>query len=237
MKTLSYTLVLSIIYFCACSSTYSLKDGDITPDKLKEKINGGSVTLVLTNGEEYNCDNLLIKEQLVYWIDSHSGATQSVPTNELYKILAKNHGKGALEGLGYGFLGGFALGAIVGIVTTDPDHKTSGFVDLTPRNYSEGALGYGIGFGIPAALIGLPLGAIAGHQDIYIINEQSAGSQKPEYVKIQVESIVEENQDYIIVKKLGSNIKIERSKIKHLDRTGENIYITISQRVYEKIFK
>jgi hypothetical protein len=132
-------------------------------------------------------------------------------------------------------LSGFTIGAIIGIAETDPDHQRGFGPDFTPRREIEGALGFGLGFAIPFALIGLPIGAIAGHKDIYIINEQPV--RKPEYVKIKVESIVEENNAYVIVKRNGSNIKIERSHIKNIDISGEHIYIIIPIDLYRKEYK
>lgn len=237
MKTISYTLVFSILYFCACSSTYRLKDGDFTLNRLNDELEGERITTVLTDGKEHDGKNIIVNDHLIYWTDSESGITQSVPSTKINKIITKQHGQGALEGLGIGFLSGFTMGALIGIAITDPDHQSSGFVDLTPRSYIEGALGYGLGFGIPFALLGLPIGAITGHKDIYYINEPPEKLHAPKYVKINVNSIVEEHNTYMIVEKSGYNIRIERSHIKNIDKSGEKIYITIPVEVYEKKFK
>ena len=134
-------------------------------------------------------------------------------------------------------MGGFTFGALIGIAATDPDHQSSGMVDLTPTSYGEGALGYGLAFAIPVALIGLPIGAIAGHKDIYCINDQSQRQREPKYVKIEIESIVEDDDVHLIVRKFGSNIKIKRSSIKYIDKSGKNIYITIPVEIYEEKLK
>lgn len=237
MKTSLCIFILAIIYFSACSSTYRLKEGDLSINEFNEELREKTVTIYLTNGQKHDAHNVSVNDQLIYWIDKQSGATQAIPTNQVDHILDKHHGQGALDGLGSGFLGGFAFGAIIGIAATDPDHKTSGFVDLTPRNYAEGAFGYGIGFAIPTALIGLPIGALAGHKDIYIIEKQKSKRKKPEYVKIKIESIVEENNAYITVQRSGANIKIARSAIRQIDKNGEDIYITISKEIYKMKFK
>ena len=235
MKTISHFFILSIVCFCACSSTYRLKDDDLTINELAGDLRNESVTIVLSNGEKHSGYNLILIENLLYWKDSRSDTTHSIPVNKVSKIIDKQHGQGALDGLGYGFLGGFTLGAIIGIAATDPDHQSSEFMDATPRDYGEGALGYGLVFAIPSALVGLPVGAITGHKYIYIINEQPI--KKPEYVNIKVESVVEDNNAYITVKRLGSNIKIKRSHIKNIEKSGTDIFITISKKVYEENFK
>jgi hypothetical protein len=237
MKAMSHVLIFSIIFLYACSSTYRLRDGDVTLDEFRGKIRKEKVTIISITGKEYSGYNLQVIDQQFYWDDSKSGNTRNIPVNKVSKIINKHHGQGALDGLGYGFLSGFTFGAIMGILATDPDHKSGGMVDFTPTNYSEGALGYGLALAIPTALIGLPIGAIVGHKDIYSIKAQTDRRHEPKYVKIKVESIFDKEKGFLLVKKQGFKIKLERFHIKHIDQSGDKIYITIPVEVYEQKFK
>lgn len=234
MKIFYFFQILFLLYFCACSSTYRFQNSDFSLAELNTRIEGGSASVVLTNGREYDGHNFVIGNQKIFWIDSRSGKAYSVSPSDVQKIIDRDHGKGAIEGIGAGFASGFSLGALIGLLSFDPDAE-HGWVE--PDSYGSAALGAGLLLGIPIAIAGLPIGALAGHQDIFFINEQPARSREVEYVKIMVDSIAEENNDIVTVGKSGSYIRIERSQIKKIEKIGINIFITIPADVYNQSFK
>ena len=154
MKIISYLLIFSLIYFCACSSMYKLKDSDFTFEKLNEEIEGERVSITLTDRrKEYEAENVSVNDSLTHWTDSHSDRTYTVPTSKVYKIISIQHTQGALEGYGLGILTGGTLGVL--IVPSDEQSKILGWVAI----------------GGTISIIGLVYGAVVGHEDTYVIND------------------------------------------------------------------
>ena len=75
-------------------------------------------------------------------------------TAKIYNVKFVSRGKGALQGAGMGFLSGFMFGTFIGSGTGEP------------------ALAAAVGFflGSLGCLVGLPIGAIGGSKDIFVMS-------------------------------------------------------------------
>jgi hypothetical protein len=87
MKTISYTLILTILIFCACSSTYRLKDDDFSINELNRELRGESATILLQDSKEYDGENISVTDSLTYWKGSQPDCTYSISTSKVKKLL------------------------------------------------------------------------------------------------------------------------------------------------------
>ena len=56
-------------------------------------------------------------------------------------------------------------------------------------------------------------------------------------VKLAVTSIEDNNELTVTITRGNNKVRLLRSDIKHIDKTGDQIYITIPKQVYESKFK
>jgi len=145
------------------------KDPDHQTD-LFEKINKGTLgrhaVLILKDGQELQVRQLWVTSDYTYWIDPQIKQQKSpiyaaVATSQIKKVRFNSRGKGALQGMGFGFL----FGAIVGYAAGE-DCPNNAFICI-PRE------AVGVAFGLTSALIGAPIGAIIGHRDVYKIEHEA----------------------------------------------------------------
>jgi len=98
----------------------------------------------------------------------------SIDPSNLRGYETKRRAAGALEGLGFGILGGFLAGALVGAASGDdgPCHNDDGGCVM----FSSGdkALGLGLIGAIPGALIGALIGVCMGQTDRYLFTDEPA---------------------------------------------------------------
>ena len=69
-----------------------------------------SALIALANGRALKVSSLQVTPDSTSWLDPETGRFESVATAEIREIRFVRHGKGALEGLGIGFFGGFFVG-------------------------------------------------------------------------------------------------------------------------------
>jgi len=94
------------------------------------------------------------------WLEARGGGVRprSVPTAALQWIHLRNRGKGAIEGIGVGFLAGAIAGGLVGGIAG------SQINDCDRCGFPFALIG-AVALGVTAALlVGLPIGAIVGHR-------------------------------------------------------------------------
>lgn len=93
---------------------------------------------------------------------------QPLPFGAVVEVREKRHGLGALHGLGWGILGGAAVGAVIGFADGDDACDTSRGEDCF-FNFTAGEKAVLIGayFGILGGLGGAIVGAIIGTTDVY----------------------------------------------------------------------
>lgn len=180
MKNLISILLLPlIIFYNACTSNYIIKKDISSLNILNEKLTGEMATLIMTDGKKIDGKNIVITGDSIFYTDIESRFFSGELTSNINKIVITDHGRGAMEGLGYGCLSGFLIGAAIGAASFDPDD--TGF--LVPNNRFDAALTGGIVTGIPFTVLGLIFGAGGGHTDNYILNES-----KIEQIKINIKT-------------------------------------------------
>ena len=84
-----------------------------------------------------------------------------IPFGDVKSITTTSHPIGALEGLGLGFLGGAAVGAVIGLADGDDVCDTSRGSDFCVAVFTAGekAILLGVVFGALGGLVGLAVGA------------------------------------------------------------------------------
>jgi hypothetical protein len=98
-----------------------------------------------------------------FWYDPATNNKYTASTSEIEKIVTLKRGRGALEGLKYGAFIGCTAGLIVGAVGGAPLYSGD-------DQYGPGSiLACGWVGAFHAGVIGLPIGAIVGSKDEYIL--------------------------------------------------------------------
>jgi len=148
-------------------------DKDTDQTDLYEKINKGTrgrlVVLILRDGEELQVRQLWVTSDFTYWIDPQikqqtSPTYIAVATSQIKEVRFIRRGESALQGMGFGFL----FGAVVGYAAGE-DCPPNAFICF-PREEVA------VVFGLTGALIGLPIGAMRGHRDVYVIEQEATGT-------------------------------------------------------------
>ncbi|MCZ6673709.1 MAG: hypothetical protein O7C75_12325, partial [Verrucomicrobia bacterium] len=106
-------------------------------------------------------ENLRMTSDSTYWT-----ATNRIATAQIKEVRFINRGKGAMVGMGFGFL----VGGIVGFAAgEDCSRDPNAFLDICfSREEVAEALG------LTGALVSAPIGALIGHRDIYLIEHEAA---------------------------------------------------------------
>ena len=147
---------------------YSL-DNDADQTDLYENINQGTrgrnAVLILWDGQELQVRQLWVTSDFTYWIDPKikqqaSPKYVAVATSQIKDVRLISRERGALQGMGFGFL----LGAIVGFAAGE---------DCPPNAFCFPREEVAVVLGLTGALIGLPIGAIIGHRETYIIEHEA----------------------------------------------------------------
>ena len=124
--------------------------------------------MVLTDGQELQVRQLWVTSDFTYWIDQQIKQQArptyiAVATSQIKEVRFIRRGTGALQGMGFGFLFGAAVGFAAG-----EDCSTTNKIFCLSRGDLATVLG------VTSALIGLPIGAIIGHRDDYLIEHKAA---------------------------------------------------------------
>lgn len=151
MRTILY--ILFVVAFCGCSSAYLVTNSTQAFDELDNELQAKYVEVLLSNGKEIFGYYKKLTQQELYISSSINGPVQSYPTNRIKKITIKNHALGAIEGIGYGIIGGF----IGGIIT----HGVGGMPNNNYASFFPGVVF------ISGPVIGIVAGAIQGHKYEY----------------------------------------------------------------------
>ncbi len=64
MKTISFILIISMIHFISCSSTYTFSHSKSAYDELNEELEGERGEITLMN------DTVIVGENIEIWVDS-----------------------------------------------------------------------------------------------------------------------------------------------------------------------
>jgi len=156
-------LIFLAIFFCGCSSTYTVRSTEaedaFSYEQMNEELKERNVTIQLRDWTDIYAKKVLIANDSISWLNRSTDEKYKVRIGRLDKIVIKNHGLGILEGLGLGLLGGGGLGLLLaGITSSDSKNseaKAWGFLIFSVLGASLGTV------------VGLLSGAISGHSYIY----------------------------------------------------------------------
>lgn len=127
-------------------------------DKIYQTSRGKIGHIVLSNGQRFDGYNILVSQSKTSWLVPDTHEEKTVPTADIREITFKNTGRGALQGLGLGFVGGAVTGALA--ASSDPG---TGFV----FSRAEVALLAGVIFGLAGGAVGITLGGAIGSKDSF----------------------------------------------------------------------
>jgi len=226
IKTMKiYPLILTLILiFFSCSATYYVKPEKSSYQELNEKLAEKKVKLEFTNGEKNYGDSIEVSTTSTFV----GGKTYS--TEDINKISITYHGKGALKGLGYGLIGGASFGFLMGYIT----HSSQTGM-LVPDSPAESGLMVATVFGSIGAITGLLVGAIHGDVEDFIF---LPGEESMETISVEISSIVEETETYIIIAYQNKTIRLNKSEYNSVIKTGDGKQlIVVPKSVYSRKFK
>lgn len=183
----------------------------MTPDELNEEFKGQTTSLKVKGGKGVRASEVRITGDSVSWHDKSSKTESKRSFEEMDKIVVKNHSVGALEGAGFGVLGG-------GI-----------FVAATA--------GYGLPIGPVFIFAGLAIGGAAGHTYNYVFNQTEGAKAKkrkgpvPAVKETEKENPVSSDEKIATAKgkgepkfKLGLGVGYANGKVKGILLTAEPAY-------------
>jgi uncharacterized protein YceK len=162
MKLVTVLFGLAIL-LSGCSSSYLVSstgkpNAEYSYQEMNEKLIGWDVEIELKDGSDISAKDVKISDDSVSWVDKETNAESKASTLEINKIVIESSPIGALEGAGFGLVGGGGLGALVGqiIVGNDSEWGTG----------AGAAVGLILGGGT-GLIVGSITGAIIGHSYNY----------------------------------------------------------------------
>jgi hypothetical protein len=153
MKACGVGVLALLVVAVGCTHTTVMNPSNLqTCARLNDDVGHRKAAITLTDGRNFAAKGLLLAPDSTSWLDPRTEELRTVPTAEVMEIRIVRHGKGALQGLGIGFLTGALTGAVVGFADGD---DPPGWFSMTAEQ-KAGVLAVG-----PVA------GAAVGSRDIY----------------------------------------------------------------------
>jgi hypothetical protein len=146
-----------------CSSSYTVSstgkpNAEYSYREMNEELKGRDVKIKLKDGRDISATEAKISDDSVSWVDRRTDEASKVSVREINGIVTKSHSIGALEGIGFGLVGGGGLGAIVGQVAVGNDGAWG--------TGAGAAIGFILGGGA-GVIFGFPTGLRIGHSYNY----------------------------------------------------------------------
>ena len=135
-----------------------------TFDEINTITKGKNANITLINEKDLIGKGIYIAPDSTFWLDPNTGNKQSIITSEVSSIVFKKRVQGAAEGLFLGLLGGVTAGILIGWASFDKP-------DIWFGSAKESATFGGFVLGCFGGLLGIPIGAIVGSKDKFIIKE------------------------------------------------------------------
>lgn len=159
--------------FAAVACTHTLQTDPTRPETLpalQRRLAGKDLRVIRTDGTEIRVPNARVTAEGV----------GDIPWGEIRAAEHRDHGWGALEGLGIGAGVGLTAAIMVGAVWARC--SGSGFVDMCAGTWEENFIfGFGAGsyfLGAPITVLGLLLGAIKGSKTRVVVGHDGRRSQE-----------------------------------------------------------
>jgi hypothetical protein len=124
-------------------------------ERANNMISAQEVEMYLDDGLRFKGKEIQITPDSTILCELDSGQRRAFSNTQVDHIKFKKRGRGALEGMGIGFLVGFSTGMVLGASTNDG----SNFLGLSQ---TETAMLVGAYVGVPGGLIGVPTGLLIG---------------------------------------------------------------------------
>jgi len=146
-------LFLFSLCFCACTHALKIRQGTTNSDieRANRMVSKKVATFTLADSHQIRAKQILITPDSTTFYDLDSQLLKTISNMRIKHIMMKSRGKGALEGMGLGFLVGFTTGMVLGAASYDE----SNILDLSQ---TETAMLTGAYVGVVGALIGVPIG-------------------------------------------------------------------------------
>jgi hypothetical protein len=96
---------------------------------------------------------------------------QRIPSSRVRRLRINDHGRGAINGLFYGLLGGVAAGGLLGatVASGDCTQTNNGYYTTTKcPSRASAAMGFGILGGLGGGLVGVLVGAAFGYRTTFV---------------------------------------------------------------------
>lgn len=132
--------------------------------------------IISTRGSSFRAKQMHISPDSISWMDAQTLRDKTMDIGEIAEIKFVRHGKGALEGMGAGFLVGASIGAMVGLLSGDdePSPGATGWNFEINFTKEQKALMGGAGLGGLFMAVGLAAGAANGSTDHFIFEHSQA---------------------------------------------------------------
>lgn len=182
VQKLAGLLVLTMLHACASYQTVKMSD-PTSMTSLNSTIAGDHLSVKLQDGEKFNSKNLFLTPDSAIWQDPKSGDLHWVETSKVKSISRYQHGMGAAQGLGIGFLVGATVGATIGLEAGD-DPVDEYYDEPLIFTAQSKAVIAGAALGVAGGVLGTIVGAIGGNPDVYYLEHD-----RPKYVHGNVRHI------------------------------------------------
>jgi hypothetical protein len=147
-EIVSCVLVASLLFSIGCSSSYvvsSSPNADPSFDTFNVDARDRSGAIVFQDGRKLDARNIITAPDSIRFLNEKTNAITVVPTHTVKKVVFKNHGVGALYGLGIGALVG---AAIILVIVSGPNEDEGLVAAYTLAGAAgAGAIGGVIGLG------------------------------------------------------------------------------------------
>jgi len=133
----------------------------------------------LLDGSVIECRNIHVTADTISWLD-FDDCRQSIAAREVGEIVIVRSDRGAWEGFRVFMIGGSVLAAgavILGVAALGSDDPSSGYAGMIAIGVALKSITIGV---VGGALLGVPIGAAIGSSDVYVIQEETAGSKEKE---------------------------------------------------------
>jgi hypothetical protein len=162
MKLVTVLFGLAIL-LSGCSASYLVSStgkpgAEYSYQEMNEKLKGLDVKIELKDGSDISAKDVKIYDDSVSWVDQESDVESKTSILDINKIVMGSSWLGALEGAGFGLVGGAGLGALVGQIHYGND------TELGTGGGAIVGLVLGGGTGL---IVGSITGAIIGHSYEY----------------------------------------------------------------------
>lgn len=154
---------------CTSYHTYDVRNSSEFIAEINKKAETKRTSITMFSGDQYSVADLVVKPDSSYWYSENEVDWMNYSNADISHIVFVDGKRGVWDGIkigsGIGLLFGISLCTLLSFAM--PGDCVDGCAYQYPFDC---ALKAGIGLAVIAGLIGIPIGAIVGHTDIYTIS-------------------------------------------------------------------